>query len=597
VLNKFNEFIFDKLFEDVNKDLPFKISDRLEKLLLTINHPIAKDIIFHSEFSKNMESITLIDYDDDEIDKFLFSNSSKIYDDIYKKHQDQEKDFSLKTDYEKYNSIEYYFLFNKSLYYNFNRTTIKIGKLIKKIFSNKFKDNGDPGNDIESFVNEIKSIRNLTFNNFDIVEGDDIIKYYNSDSYDSEAFEGSTLGNSCMRHDRCSSYIEFYANNDVKLIIQYSDKDRKIIKGRALLWDVYVDDSEDTKKYMDRIYTIYDYDADLFRKFAIKNKFLFRKDNSSVKIYNPIDDTNVEHILKTKDDIKLNTNYPYMDTLRYLYVNKDNNFLINKKITKPVDNKFIYELSDTYGDYMIIDNNEKIYVEYYGESYYEDDLIWCDYGESWRLPNDAVYIVNVELYATTEYAEDNLYFSEMSNEYLDLNEQGKVKLNYYDEYVSNTFARNNLIYSTQYNTYFLEDDVVSSVFYGYIKKDDAVNVISAIYFDYTDYRIENDGTYKLITYINVDGETITDNVDIEEIDIYLTEVIIDLNNNKTIYMLDEDKDNYFKWKGKYYLNKFKNIVTGQLKLKLEKKNEKVSIGSWGFAKLKLKLEKKNEKNI
>lgn len=97
-------------------------------------------------------------------------------------------------------------------------------------------------------LNALFQISNKTMNLE--VSGNDIEKYYSEYNYDWEnnITETNSLRNSCMRYDRCSDYIRFYAEEpNIKMIIRINKANDKII-GRALLWNI------DNSFYMDRVY-------------------------------------------------------------------------------------------------------------------------------------------------------------------------------------------------------------------------------------------------------------------------------------------------------------------------------------------------------
>lgn len=69
----------------------------------------------------------------------------------------------------------------------------------------------------------------VTFGDFDIVEGEDIIHWYNGNYNE----YGATLSNSCMRYDECGEYLRVYADT-CKMLVLFN-KERDLICGRALL--------------------------------------------------------------------------------------------------------------------------------------------------------------------------------------------------------------------------------------------------------------------------------------------------------------------------------------------------------------------------
>lgn len=203
--------------------------------------------------------------------------------------------------------------------WNTARNEMKIGKFIRKAIP-RISDK-----DLEYFVNNYKTIFNSKTNrNFEIVNGEDIKKWYKYTNYkhNLENVRGlGDLGKSCMRHVSESFFDIYSENKDVCSLVLLKTKDSpdKII-GRALLWKL---DTQNGKEqfYMDRIYTHFESDIFAFRNFAKENGWLTHYD------------------IKREEDIKLlsvklsESNfyyYPYMDS--FCFLNKTNNTLSTKKI-------------------------------------------------------------------------------------------------------------------------------------------------------------------------------------------------------------------------------------------------------------------------
>jgi len=210
--------------------------------------------------------------------------------------------------------------------YSQSRNPIRIGRLVNSIMS-AAKVQITP-KEVEEFTNQWKSnwdIMNDAFAKFDIVSGYAIVKWYNQSSYESDS---PSLGSSCMQYDECEEYFGIYADNsDVcKLVILYSDKGSSIIngkftsnyiKGRALLWKTNQGDM-----FLDRIYTNYDSDVELFKQFADKNGWWYKKlqnsyNNFTVQKGSALKDPTYTVDLKWAE----HEYYPYVDTLSFLSMN------------------------------------------------------------------------------------------------------------------------------------------------------------------------------------------------------------------------------------------------------------------------------------
>jgi hypothetical protein len=323
--------------------------------------------------------------------RFTFSQTNKVH--TYLK--------GINYDEESYN----YALGNGLEYTKIPRVPGKIGKIIKSLFGDEFAPSGKPGEDIESFTNALKSKLIIDFSKFKIVEGDDIVKYYNGDNYVGYA-TGSVLGGSCMKDSGCSEYIEFYnINKDkVKLVIMFGDSDDKIA-GRALLWslDEFEADDDTDRIFMDRIYATNDIEIDMFKAFAKKNGWLHKYGqnmSSGEYIVDTVTGEKERSQLAIKD-IKDDGSYPYMDTMKYYDI--DNGTLSN-------DNDYTdgttYTLESTSGGYDE-DEDGREYVDFYGVYFDEDELQWCSLGDEMRTHEDAVWIEFEEAYATEEWIDDN----------------------------------------------------------------------------------------------------------------------------------------------------------------------------------------------
>ena len=163
---------------------------------------------------------------------------------------------------------------------------------------------------IEKFVNLYEAeamLRKNVFDNFKVVEGEDIRKWYHEKYYEGDS--SGQLSNSCMRYSNCQDFFDIYVQNPevCKMLIYINDYNE--LRGRALLWTL-----ADGTKYMDRIYTSKDSYDTLFLKWGGKNGYIKSIVNSSV--------VNV----KAKD-YEL---YPYMDT--FVFYDAEEGKLSNSRI-------------------------------------------------------------------------------------------------------------------------------------------------------------------------------------------------------------------------------------------------------------------------
>ena len=119
-----------------------------------------------------------------------------------------------------------------------SRTSIKIGKFLRK-FLNEYSIKNYEIDDIqiERFVNTFKSYFSRDTSKLKIVEGKDILKYYQEDSYHTNGCKYGSLWNSCMRQAERNKFMKLYADNidKVKMLVFFDDNEK--IRARALLWE------------------------------------------------------------------------------------------------------------------------------------------------------------------------------------------------------------------------------------------------------------------------------------------------------------------------------------------------------------------------
>jgi hypothetical protein len=116
----------------------------------------------------------------------------------------------------------------------------------------------------EDFVNLYKSSNVKSENKFELVKGEDILKYYHENSY---AYQKGQLGNSCMKHDHCQDYFGIYVENPKTCNLLVYLNSRGQVLGRAIMWKVSKAPC-DAKYFMDRIYTSSDSDIIKFKNYA-----------------------------------------------------------------------------------------------------------------------------------------------------------------------------------------------------------------------------------------------------------------------------------------------------------------------------------------
>jgi hypothetical protein len=235
--------------------------------------------------------------------------------------------------------------------WNHQRTRIKIGRFVRGVLTAAGVDFTDK--EINEFVNSFKStcdILSNAFLKFELVKGYKIAEWYSSENYEKEE---STLGQSCMRNVD-SDYFDIYCKNTAcSMLILYSDGGSIIdgqyrsttIKGRALVWQT------NDGIFMDRIYTNYDSDVDLFKKYAFEKGWWCKVNQNSSQNFTATDGKTTKNpILVVQLELVNFGFYPYVDTLCYLNRN-------SKKISNNAEEiEADIQMQETGGDYVNIED-------------------------------------------------------------------------------------------------------------------------------------------------------------------------------------------------------------------------------------------------
>lgn len=206
--------------------------------------------------------------------------------------------------------------------YKVGRQDIRIGRGLRALLTSlgiQFTDA-----ELEDLVNNFKAAAKISadaFRLFDVVRGSEIAKYYNYYNY-LEPDKGE-LGNSCMKAAPTSFFSIYTQNSAVcQLVILKSALDNTKIVGRALLWKL----KEPEIMFMDRIYANKPSDKDLFRQFAKKNGWHYKANNDSSDdpiVVTPEGESIEYEFLEVRIKRLDYTNFPYVDTLKYLYMYSD----------------------------------------------------------------------------------------------------------------------------------------------------------------------------------------------------------------------------------------------------------------------------------
>ncbi len=364
-----------KLLEGL-REMKFVLSERMVKILLKINHPIAVALL---ELNNDLDSRvkqTFIDVHETKDDYIMFIQANKA------------SELLNIADEERYSEIDKSLLNKLNLsspVYRQFRGEIKIGKLVNNIFGvPKFASS------LENFVSLYKalSLQDEKFELMELVQGDDIAYWYDCNRYASS--DDGSLGSSCMSSVE-SGYFDIYCeNNSVSMLILYKNDSKTKIKGRAIVWDLI---EPEGRTYMDRIYTNDSSDEELYVQYAKKQGWLIRSSRGyspgGGSIIDSRDDSSGDYRLVAQLDTRELDYYPYMDTMTYYNIHSG-------KVSNR-EGGMTHYLQSTGGDAEELDaadNGNEVYSRYEGRDIYESEAKWCDFGEDWVLESHAIKIFN-----------------------------------------------------------------------------------------------------------------------------------------------------------------------------------------------------------
>jgi hypothetical protein len=296
-------------------------SPRFRDILKKMRDPIAINIL-NMEGQTIDPDVTFIDIDEDGV--VTFSQMDKA---IGKIDDLLGYETNLDSDFNRDNADDiYHNEYSDKLIYTPNRNQIKVGKLVKKIFGNRYNDA-----QIEKFVNLLKASVNSK-PQFDIWSGDKMYDAYNTQYY-MDTRKGS-LGSSCMND---TGYIALYAKNpEVCRVLVLKDVDKII--GRALVWKLHSCRKErglisnrlltisknsniQVEYFMDRIYTSDYYLENNFKKYADQQGWAYRTVNGfSDKGYITYKGEDIKVSMSVKLQVADFVVYPYVDTFTRLDV-------------------------------------------------------------------------------------------------------------------------------------------------------------------------------------------------------------------------------------------------------------------------------------
>jgi hypothetical protein len=248
------------------------------------------------------------------------------------------------------------------------RTELGVGRFATKI-SQKAGKNFTPVQ-INTFVDKFKAYRDFQTtkkDKFEIVQGEEIRKWYDEDTYEDPEYH---LSQSCMRYSRCQRYLSIYVENpnQVTMVIMKGSDPDKII-GRALIWKL-----KDETYYLDRPYANNDEDINLFKEWGRSKGYT---------VYGASYDHKEVELEKANFSY-----YPYMDTFKWL--NRGQNLLSTDSSEFDDGDSDWIKLEDTGGGFTEAERG--VWSDYDGEYIDEEYAVWAEDIQSYIHSDDAIYL-------------------------------------------------------------------------------------------------------------------------------------------------------------------------------------------------------------
>jgi hypothetical protein len=391
MISRYSSFQEDRLLESaVSESMIYYTKEFKDSLYkLSLKSPIAKALI-DVEYSDVKPDMTFIGMSDKEgyfsftqINKAVRAAKKAAEEEIEQKHGLEKGSISevlakkimdgsiSQSDVNFIYDTEPYSLKSKA------RSEAKIAKLVNQIFPGKYSEK-----EVEEFTNTFKNLKKQE-NEFELVKGKDIVKWYNRETYSAESGD---LGNSCMRYARCSSYFKIYTENpEVCSMLILKDAEGEKILGRSLVWKIDVS-IEGVEFYMDRIYAIDDATKKLFQDYADDKGWLKRRTSSYGDYMDfMLGDTAYDDYRATVQLSKWKFDeYPYMDTFKALIV--ESGKLIN---SEDDDYSGRYIMTHTDGNY---DDTSGKWSNWFDCRISEDDAVYSDPLDDWIYRSGAIRV-------------------------------------------------------------------------------------------------------------------------------------------------------------------------------------------------------------
>jgi hypothetical protein len=413
MISKYNSFSLDLLLEKAINESFLYYSPNVRKALSRIKGNDIASSLLGSEGTDVKPDMTFIDLGKEGYFSFItMRNAKPLLVNKYPIGEWAEKvDTEVMPDPQGY-SNEIFGLDNTesergSGVFKKSRNEVGLGRFVNKLFPGKYSSK-----EVEEFVNSFKASLEKAGEHFELVEGEDIEFWYNSENYKEKS---GTLGNSCMAQKR-NLFGIYTQNQDVckMLILKEDDK----ILGRALVWklkSLNVSKDEDPGFFMDRQYTIKESDVQKFRNYAIDKGWSYKSYNNhhsfgTINING--EDKNVSMSVQVKD--KDYNRYPYMDTFRRYDVS---NGILHNDDEQDREYEGQYILEDTGGGYAEVESG--VYSEWYDRRINDDDAVWSEPLNDYLIRDRAVEVTRGYSRRQGWYPEDydDVFYDDDHEEY------------------------------------------------------------------------------------------------------------------------------------------------------------------------------------
>ena len=184
--------------------------------------------------------------------------------------------------------------------------------------------------------------------------------------------------------------------NIFKMLILKDDAGK--LKGRALVWNL---DLPEGRIFMDRIYTVNDYDIEIFKNFAKDKGWLYRTEQR-FGWFNRISDPTTKEIYEFKDMLLQVTigkvpgrdydYYPYLDTLSVY--NRNTHVLSNNGELRRKEGHLIFNLIIKVDIIQKLMKDHLFIVLFIVKIFLEEEAVYVEIDESWIYQSDKVYVHN-----------------------------------------------------------------------------------------------------------------------------------------------------------------------------------------------------------